>query len=149
MHLHGFRQREAAFETGAVAEGVPRDASTVLSMMAHVKHYRPSPVSLAVEPLQAKNVGTHELPVYHGGGLLPASVHKGVRVLTPGIFAPKGQWGIQLLTVEEILLAKDFSDQSIQYFERHVLDGAFLRNLLPGKSLVAGARCFLDWNGGG
>jgi hypothetical protein len=56
-----------------------------------------------------ENLGTEQCPYYHGGGLLPAIIDRHTEVLTPGIFAPKNSWALRCLTVEEVLVAKDFN----------------------------------------
>jgi hypothetical protein len=43
-----------------------------------------------------------------GGGLLPDTIDGKTRVLAPGLFVPKGHWALWPLTVEEVVVAKDF-----------------------------------------
>jgi hypothetical protein len=86
--------------------GVGRDASTVLSVKAPARRYRPSPPMSTVEPLGCETMGTARVPCYHGGGLLPGACDWWTLVLTPGLYAPKGQWALRSLTLEEVLIVK-------------------------------------------
>ena len=86
-----------------------RDASTVLGLKASCWGFRPAPASATVTPLCARSLGTtRESVLYHGGGWLPYPLHRRVHVLTPSLFAPKGQWGIRTLTQQEILECLDW-----------------------------------------
>jgi hypothetical protein len=75
---------------------VPRDASTVLSLKAHAKFFRPRPTLEVVDPLRCVNLGSVEKPIYHGRGLLPAALSRITWVLTPFMFSPKinNEWGL-------------------------------------------------------
>jgi hypothetical protein len=69
-------------------------------------------------------------------------------VITPGIFAPKGTWGIRPLTVSEFLGCKDVPEATIKQLAGCPLPGGakLLSAFVPGKCLVAG---FSMVNGGG
>ena len=126
---------------------VERDASTVLSVKPFVKTFRAVPASIPADDLRCLNLGSPGHPHYHGGGLLPGVLDRGVWVLAPGLFVPKGQWGLRHLTSEEILVAKDFSPGTVAKFAPESLTNTFLADLVPGKCLVFGF-CAL-FNGGG
>jgi hypothetical protein len=127
---------------------VPRDASTVLCVQAPANKYRPAPPYCIVTPLGCINLGTDLRPYYHGGGLLPASLDRKTEVLTPGVFAPKTKWALRPLTVEEVLVAKDFSKVLSDLLTAGPITNGLLRDLPPGKPLIGLA---LRWwcNGGG
>jgi hypothetical protein len=74
---------------------VARDASTVLSVKPFVRTFRANPGPVEGVALVSLNLGTHNHPYYHGGGLLPELLDRGVRVLAPALFAPPGQWGLR------------------------------------------------------
>jgi hypothetical protein len=69
-------------------------------------------------------------------------------VLSPGIFAPKNNWALRLLTIEEVLVAKDFSKVLADLLTSGPITNRFLRELIPGKSLIGLARRW-GCNGGG
>jgi hypothetical protein len=73
-------------------------------------------------------------------GHLPGSIDRKTWVLTPGVYASKKSWALRLLTVEEVLIAKDNGRLLTKFLVSDGLDDQFLRNLVPGKSLIALAR---------
>jgi hypothetical protein len=91
----------------AIQPSVGRDASTVLSVQVPVRKYRPAPPLSTVTWLGCEQLGTELIPIYHGGGLPPGACNKCTVVLTPGLFAPKGDWAQRNLTLDEGLTAKD------------------------------------------
>eukprot|EP00978_Attheya_sp_CCMP212_P010278 scaffold24789_cov50-Attheya_sp.AAC.1 len=107
--------------------------------------YRPVPSSIHLLPLRCEQLGNGSSKYYHGGGLLPDTISRGTRVLTPTLFAPKGSWAVRCLSVEEVLLAHDWPMCLIESAADccHTLPP-----LIPGKSLVAGFQQILG-NGGG
>ena len=127
---------------------VPRDASTMLSVQAPTHRYRDPPATTVLSPLGCENLGTARAPQFHGGGLLPEQIDRRTYVLTPGVYAPKGKWALRALTVEEVIVAKDFGRLLAASLAVEQLSNRFLDSLVPGKSLVALAR---QWgcNGGG
>jgi hypothetical protein len=127
---------------------VGRDASTVLSPMTTAFKFRPLPEERVLFPLRCENLGSAHQPVYHGGGLLPGSLDTHTAVLTPGVFVPKHNWALRPLTLEEVLVAKDFGAILPKLMRAGHLSRAFLQKLCPGKLLVAIAG---HWgcNGGG
>jgi hypothetical protein len=135
-----------SWESSAVS--VPRDASTVLDPRAPSHKYRPAPPSCVVMPLGCLNLGVDAKPYFHGGGLLPGDLDRRTEVLTPGIYAKKGDWALRRLTLEEVLVAKDYGKVLTGLLSAGTLSNALLRNLTPGKTLVALARRW-GCNGGG
>jgi hypothetical protein len=127
---------------------VGRDASTVLSPMNPAFKFRPAPSERVLMPLRCENLGSSRDPVYHGGGLLPGCVDTRTQVLTPGVFAPRKQWALRPLTLEEVLITKDFGQLMPLLLSTGVLSHVFVQNLIPGKSLVAIAGRW-GCNGGG
>jgi hypothetical protein len=105
-------------------------------------HYilRSAPPQRHVGDGVCRNLGTTHRPHYHGGGWLPVVITTKTCVLTPGIFAPKGTWGIRPLTVREYLACKDVPEQIIRELGDAPLLGpnAMLETLVPGKCLEAG-----------
>lgn len=85
-----------------------------------------------VKPLGCEILGTSQTPLYHGRGLLPANCNHWSTVLTPGLYAPKGEWTLRNLTVEEILVAKDCGHVALNLLGSGTLTNDFLRKLLPG-----------------
>jgi hypothetical protein len=79
---------------------------------------------------------------------LPAGLTPDTRVLTPGIYAPKGTWGLRPLTFGEFLGCQDVPVGMIRTFGAAPsnLTNAMLATMVAGKLLVAGFRMF---NGGG
>jgi hypothetical protein len=132
----------------ALPSVAPRDASTVLSVM--VDHYtvRSAPCRRHVDDGTCLNLGTELRPHYHGGGWLPAGVGSDTRVLTPGIYAPSGTWGLRPLTFAEFLGCQDVPEGMIQGFGAAPanLTHAMLATMVAGKLLVAGLKML---NGGG
>ena len=49
------------------------------------------------------------LSYVHGGGLLLAGASTSTWVLAPHARAPRGCWGLRVLTLEEVLLSRDFN----------------------------------------
>jgi hypothetical protein len=127
---------------------VPRDASTMLSVQAPTHRYRDPPQAAVLSPLGCENLGTLRAPYFHGGGLLPDQIDRKTLVLTPGVYAPKGKWALRSLTVEEVIVAKDFGSLLPVLIAVERLTNQFLHTLVPGKILVALAT---QWgcNGGG
>jgi hypothetical protein len=119
---------------------VPRDASTVLCVQAPSRKYRPAPSCCVVVPLGCVNLGSSERPYYHGGGLIPGNSDRNTEVLSPGIYAPKGQWALRSLTLEEVLIAKDYNQVLAALMTSGPLTNSFLRELSPDKSIIALAR---------
>jgi hypothetical protein len=72
---------------------------------------------------------------------------KSVRVLAPAFFAPKGLWGLRHLTSDEILVAKDFSSDTVETFAGTTLSNALLAELVPGKCLIFGFRALINEGG--
>jgi hypothetical protein len=72
--------------------------------------------------------------------LLPEFIDRKTCVLTPGAYAPKGKWALRPLTLEEILVAKDFGRIAPGLLAAGRLDNYFLQRLVPGKNLVAVAQ---------
>jgi hypothetical protein len=87
-------------------------------------------------PLGCENLGTEKRPYYHGGGLLPVIINWQTEVLTQGIFAPMHNWVLRCLTVEEVLVAKDFNKVLADFLTLGPLTNRFLQNFTPGKSLI-------------
>jgi hypothetical protein len=116
---------------------VPRDASTMLSVQAPTHRYRDPPQAAVLSPLGCENLGTSQAPYFHGGGLLPDQIDCKTRVLTPGVYAPKGKWALRSLTVEEVIVAKDFGRLLPVLIALERLKNQFLHALVPGKILVA------------
>eukprot|EP00978_Attheya_sp_CCMP212_P042818 scaffold267806_cov39-Attheya_sp.AAC.1 len=106
--------------------------------------YRPVPSSIHLLPLRCEQLGNGSSKYYHGGCLLPDTVSRGTRVLTPTLLAPKGSWAVRCLSVEEVLLAHDWPMCLIELAANccHTLPP-----LIPRKSLVAGFQQILG-NGG-
>jgi hypothetical protein len=124
---------------------VGRDASTIMGSKGHSLFYRPAPLDIHLTPLRCEILGNARTPFVHGGGLLPADVSRKTRVLTPTLFAPKGTWGVRMLSGEELLLAHDWPMFHIDAVGDSCKD---FPSLLPGKCLVAGLRQLVG-NGGG
>jgi hypothetical protein len=127
----------------------PRDAITVLSVMPDHYTGRLAPRRRQVENGECVNLGTEIRPHYHGGGWLHRGLAPNTRVLTPGIYAPKGTWGLRLLTFAEFLGCQDVPDEMIRTVgapASSTLTNAVLATMVAGKLLVAGFRMF---NGGG
>jgi hypothetical protein len=126
----------------------PRDVSTVLSVMPQHHGVRKAPECRHLTDFGCTNLGNTTRPIYHGGGWLPATVTPSTRVLTPGIYAPKGTWALRPLTFGEYLSAHDVPETLIRRLRDNKVLGAnaSLASLVPGKCLVAGFRLF---NGGG
>jgi hypothetical protein len=120
----------------------------VLCPSSPAHKYRPAPSTSVVVPLGSENLGSPAHPYFHGGGLLPGDLDAQTNVLTPGVFAPPGTWSLRRLTVEEILVAKDFGKVLIAALTVGTLSNATLRGLTPGKTLVALAERW-GCNGGG
>jgi hypothetical protein len=78
------------------------------------------------------------------GGWLPAGVGPDTRVLTPGIYAPTGTWGLHPLTFGEFLGCQDVPEGMIQAFGAAPsnLTHTMLATMVAGKLLVAGFRMF-------
>ncbi len=132
----------------AIRSSVCRDASTVLSVMAPARKYRPTPPSTTVTPLGCEQLGTRDSPCFHGGGLLPEGCDRKTVVLTPGLFAPKGKWAKRTLTIKEVLISKDCGRVAVQFLAGGKVTNALLHNLLPGKWLIALANQY-ECNEGG
>jgi hypothetical protein len=128
---------------------VPRDASTVLDARAPARKYRAAPLNCVVMPLGCENLGSDGKPYFHGGGLLPGDLDRRTEVLTPGVYARKGDWALRRLTLEEVLVAKDYGKVLTDLLSVGTLSNALLRNLTPGKTLVALAERWGCNNGGG
>jgi hypothetical protein len=126
----------------------PRDVSTVLDCMAQHYSVRKAPPSRHLPDGVCENLGNLARPVYHGGGWLPAEVTPKTRILTPGVYAPKGTWVLRPLTFSEYLSAHDVPEALIRILRDDVPLGSdpSLTTMVPGKCLVAGFRFF---NGGG
>ena len=125
--------------TQALEGHVQRDASTVLSIMPYSKVFRTAPADQVIIPLQLQTMEATSNPkhvIYHGGGLLPSSLDKRVRVCTPGLYCPKGKWVVCQLTLEEVLLSKDYSTKTASIFARIGVTNGLLRALIPGKCLT-------------
>jgi hypothetical protein len=127
---------------------VPRDASTMLSVQAPTHKYRVAPASVVLTPLGCENLGSLRKAYYHGGGLLPETIDRKTCVLAPGVYAPKGHWALRPLTLEEVLVAKDFGRIVPNLLAVGRLENYFLQRLVPGKSLVVLATRW-GCNGGG
>jgi hypothetical protein len=124
---------------------VLRDASTIMGSKGHSLFYRPAPTGIHLTPLRCASLGTPKAPFVHGGGLLPADVSRKTRVLAPTLFAPKGTWGVRVLSGEELLLAHDWP----MFLIDAVGDSCkVFPALLPGKCLVAGMRQLVGNRGG-
>jgi hypothetical protein len=129
--------------------GVGQDASTVLSIKAPTHMYRPAPKNTTVEPLECEIIGSRSSSeCYHGGDLLPGNSDQQTMVLTPGLYAPKGQWAMHSLTMEEIIVAKDCDCVAMNLLGSGTITNKFLQTLLPVKCLVALANCW-ECNRGG
>jgi hypothetical protein len=128
---------------------VQRDASTILQVKVNSSQFRPAPPKCHLVPLECLDLGPVDRPYYHGGGLLPQAISRKVRVITPTLFAPKGQWGLRSLSHEEVLLANDWPSSFIcAVLVFPDLLGHLAPLLLAGKCLVAGFRALIG-NGGG
>jgi hypothetical protein len=131
-----------------IQPSVGRDASTVLSVQAPAQKYQPGPPSSTMTPLGCEQLETELTPIYHGDGLLPGKCDKCTVVLTPGLFAPKGNWAHRNLNLDEVLTAKDCGRVAASLMGYVILTNVFLRHSTPGKCLVTLAT---QWgcNGGG
>jgi hypothetical protein len=138
-----------------LAQEVPRDASTVLSLMEHAKYIRPMPSPDVVEPLACLNLGSVERPIYHGRGLLPQDLTRDTWVLTPFLFSPKAkkEWGLRRLGIEETLACLDFPEDWGKWLAKAGVDRAFVEVQPAMACFVAGSTRWLDAlfrsNGGG
>jgi hypothetical protein len=131
-----------------VTKLAPRDASTILDIKGHQVTFMDAPKSVDVEPLAVLNMGAASaMAYYHGGGLLPSSVNRSTRVLTPSLFARPGKWGRRALSLVEVLKAKDLSADDIDRLEEFELTNEFFDALLPVKCLTEGYKALV--NGGG
>jgi hypothetical protein len=129
------------------AELAPRDASTVLTVKGVVHLYRRAPNSRHTPNYTCENLGTDNKPIYHGGGWLPARIHRGTRVLTPHIYASSGTWENRTLGWDEVMVCYDAPDGVISAFEIHnkLLDRVLFDGITAGKCLKVGFTCL---NGG-
>jgi hypothetical protein len=128
----------------------PRDASTVLSVMPNHYTVRSAPQrGRHIDNGECVNLGTELRSHYHGRGWLPAGLAPATRVLpTPGIYAPKGMWGLRPITFAEFLGCQDVPEGMIRAFGAAPsnLTNSSLATMVARKILVAGFRIF---NGGG
>jgi hypothetical protein len=126
----------------------PRDVTTVLSVMHPHYILRMAPGRWHIGDGECCDRGTEHSPFYHGGGWLPADLTPKIRVLTPGIYAPKGTWGIRPLTINVFLACKDVPESIVGDLGGRPLPGldAVVANMAPGKCLIEG---FAVFNGGG
>jgi hypothetical protein len=120
----------------SLGPSVPRDASTVLCPQAPAHKYRPAPPRSVVQPLGCEELGPTDKPYFHGGGLLPGDLDRRTEVLTPGVFASKGDWALRDLTLEEVLVAKDFGKVLTSMLSAGTVSNGLLRSLTPGKTLL-------------
>jgi hypothetical protein len=134
--------------------GVGRDLRTVLSVKPEVRTYLPEPKDPAVFPLRVHNLGSPQNPVYHARGLLPGSIDRQTRVLTPALFAPAGKWGLRQLAFDKILYCKDYGEAAVALLrECGGFDDDLLGALTPRKSLLVAYHRLVgdvgEINGGG
>lgn len=125
---------------------VPRDASTVLLATEFARGRRRAPKQRHVFPLRVVNLGSHGCAIYHGGGLLPATLSTVTRVLTPCLGLQDAEWGIRGLKIEEIWRALDISEHWFPLLPR--LPSSTLHRLPPMLSLRAAFE-LLSGGGGG
>jgi hypothetical protein len=139
----------------ALVQEVPRDASTVLSLKEHAQFFRPIPTPEVIEPLRCVNLGTTEKPIYHGRGLLPATLSRNTWVLTPFLYSPKAkrEWGLRRLGIRETLMCLDYPDDWAKWLTHAGVDRSFVELQPPMACFVAGASRYLSVmfkdNGGG
>jgi hypothetical protein len=91
-----------------ITESPGRDASTVLMVNEYCRLLRKIPEPLEVFPLRCVNLGSASCPVYHGAGLLPASLNRSTWVLTRCLSTV--EWGKRRVTRLEVLLANDYPE---------------------------------------
>jgi hypothetical protein len=138
-----------------LAQEVPRDASTVLSLMEHAKMFRPIPTPEVFEPLACVNLGTKEKPIYHGRGLLPATLDRHTWVLTPFLYSPKAkkEWRLRRLGIQETLACLDYPEDWAKWLEKAGVDREFVERQPAMACFVGGGERWLKAlfqdNGGG
>jgi hypothetical protein len=66
-----------------------------------------SAIARAMELLAVVNLGCDKHPIFHGGGLLPGVPDRGIRVLTPCVYAPQGKSAVRPISYLEALVCKD------------------------------------------
>jgi hypothetical protein len=149
--IHRYDRCAVDYQVGNIDPGAPRDVAIVLLAQGGTRHYRTAPATRAVEPLAVVNLGCEKNPIFHGGGLLPGVLDRGIRVLTPCVYAPQGKWAVRPTTYLEALLCKDVSETLAKLLVQFpAASDAVLRGFTPGKCLVAGFRAlFHDWSGCG
>jgi hypothetical protein len=128
-----------------LVQEVPRDASTVLSLKEHCNFFRPIPTPEVIDPLRCVNLGSDEKPIYHGRGLLPASLTRDTWVLTPFLFSPKAkrEWGLRRLGIQETLACLDYPDDWAKWLTTAGVDRTFVEQQPPMSCFVAGATRYL------
>jgi hypothetical protein len=80
-------------------------------------------------PIGCVNLGTPAKPYFHVHGLLPGNLNGRTEVLSPGVFAPKAHWALQNVTLEEVLLAKDYGKVLAELLSSVNISNIFLWNL--------------------
>jgi hypothetical protein len=78
-----------------------------------------------------QNLGSWRNLYYHGGGLLPECIDCKTCELATGVYAPKGHWALWPLTLEEVLMAKDFGRILPALLGAGRLENYFLQQLVP------------------
>jgi hypothetical protein len=127
-------------------EGSPgRDASTVLMVNEYCHLLRRIPEPLEVFPLRCLNLGSDEWPVYHGAGLLPASLDRRTWVLTRCARAEAtGKWGKRRINQLEVLLANDYPEDVAKALVEEVgATDAFVNSCPAVGCFLSGAQPWL------
>jgi hypothetical protein len=131
-----------------------RDASTVLTQSVFGVHFRAKPVETYPSPLRVLNLGTEVHPVFHGFGWMPGDLDTSTRILVPVLNSRQhgGKWAVRKVSPKEVLLCKDVPEGFCPLMDTgpDIASGFginFLRQLLPGKCLIAGYLTLM--NGGG
>jgi hypothetical protein len=145
---HRFDRCASDYKVGSIAPGPPRDVETVLSSQGGTGHYSTAPVARAVEPLAVVNLGCNKHPIFHGGGMLPGVLDRGIRVLTPCVYAPQVNWAVRPISYLEALVCKDLSETLAKVLvQLPAASDAILRGFTSGKCLVAGFRALFQDSG--
>jgi hypothetical protein len=92
-----------------------------------------------MELLAVVNLGCDKHPIFHGGGLLPGVPDRGIRVLTPCVYAPQGKSAVRPISYLEALVCKDVPETLAKVLvQLPVASDAIHWGFTPGKCLVTG-----------